>query len=765
MLASANNSFTGSTQLLAGTLRVAVPDFFGATPQALTINFGTAFDIGGFNQHVTTLTVVDGSVLNGAGNNATLNGTAFAVQNGLINASLSGTGTLTKTSSTGIITLAATNSYTGGTAVNAGTLVSGVTGAIPSGGSITIGGGTLDIGATNVTASSVTFSNGGLLGTGTVTGTSFLANGSQTFTVSTVLAGAGATLTKATGTAGVDSVTNGGTLTLTNNNTYTGATVIGPSGAGTQLMGGTVIVSTLANGGTISGIGASGNAASNLVITNGQLIYVGTGANTDRLFTIGAGSFAGILSSGTGSLNFTNTGAISTPGGGTLDLDGTFAGVNTFSPDITGNTNLLKQNSTEWQILGTRGYSGTTTIQKGNLTVDTLANGTQPSSIGVSDSGSGNLLLTGGTLKYIGPGASTDRLFSVNGSSGASIDSSGAGPLVFTNTGQIVQNSSPNQGIQARQLTLTGNNTGINIMMPQLVDGGGTLILGKSGSGFWKITNNNTYTGGTTVSAGTLLTTTNFSNGTLTVTGGTAIVSHQAGINDGSAGMTYLLMNTNGGTASTNNAFNNSTLTISGTGKLDLNNNGMVLDYLTPDQDSAATSPPTSPISTVKSLLVSGAASGSWTGATGISSSDAAASQTSGHPMALGYAEASAITATTIGGRSLDGTDVVVAYTYAGDSNLDGVVDTSDFMALAQNFGKHGSSTTWMTGDFNYDSVVNALDFNLVASNFGAPGRVYRIGAAGAWLGCSRARDAGPARRDRAAGDPPAAAVSNSERR
>ena len=64
---------------------------------------------------------------------------------------------------------------------------------------------------------------------------------------------------------------------------------------------------------------------------------------------------------------------------------------------------------------------------------------------------------------------------------------------------------------------------------------------------------------------------------------------------------------------------------------------------------------------------------------------------------------------------------MVVAYTYAGDSNLDGVVDTSDFMALAQNFGKHGSSTTWMTGDFNYDSVVNALDFNLVASNFGAP--------------------------------------------
>ena len=132
---------------------------------------------------------------------------------------------LTKTSSTGIMALAATNTYTGGTAVNAGTLVSGVTGAIPSGGSITIGGGTLDIGATNVTASSVTFSNGGLVGTsGIVTANSYLANGSQTFTVSAVLAGTGATLTKQAGVLLGDNVTNGRNPDApTANNTYTKA--------------------------------------------------------------------------------------------------------------------------------------------------------------------------------------------------------------------------------------------------------------------------------------------------------------------------------------------------------------------------------------------------------------------------------------------------------------------------------------------------------------------------------------------------------------
>ena len=56
-------------------------------------------------------------------------------------------------------------------------------------------------------------------------------------------------------------------------------------------------------------------------------------------------------------------------------------------------------------------------------------------------------------------------------------------------------------------------------------------------------------------------------------------------------------------------------------------------------------------------------------------------------------------------------------YTYFGDSNLDGKVDTSDFMTLGLNFGATGK--VWATGDFNYDGVVNALDFNAIATNFG----------------------------------------------
>jgi hypothetical protein len=52
-----------------------------------------------------------------------------------------------------------------------------------------------------------------------------------------------------------------------------------------------------------------------------------------------------------------------------------------------------------------------------------------------------------------------------------------------------------------------------------------------------------------------------------------------------------------------------------------------------------------------------------------------------------------------------------------GDANVDGVVDTLDFNALAANFGKN--SVFWRQADFNTDNVVDTLDFNALAANFG----------------------------------------------
>src|SRR5205085_1097629 len=90
-----------------------------------------------------------------------------------------------------------------------------------------------------------------------------------------------------------------------------------------------------------------------------------------------------------------------------------------------------------------------------------------------------------------------------------------------------------------------------------------------------------------------------------------------------------------------------------------------------------------------------------------------------GHAIGVGYAEASGAGAanSTWNGQSVDGDAVLVRYTLAGDSNVDGKVDLTDFTFLAQNFNKSGGAQ-WLEGDYNYDGNVDLTDFTFLASNF-----------------------------------------------
>ena len=72
----------------------------------------------------------------------------------------------------------------------------------------------------------------------------------------------------------------------------------------------------------------------------------------------------------------------------------------------------------------------------------------------------------------------------------------------------------------------------------------------------------------------------------------------------------------------------------------------------------------------------------------------------------------------TVGYADLGNGTTEARFTFPGDATLNGVVDTSDFTLLAQNFDS--TSGVWSSGDFNYDNNVNALDFNALASNFGS---------------------------------------------
>jgi hypothetical protein len=135
------------------------------------------------------------------------------------------------------------------------------------------------------------------------------------------------------------------------------------------------------------------------------------------------------------------------------------------------------------------------------------------------------------------------------------------------------------------------------------------------------------------------------------------------------------------------------------------------------DQDMAVDYTGSSPIATILTYIQNGYAGGAWTGA-GLTSSAAAAASATASKTALGYGEASVVGlgGGTFSGQAVDGTAVLIRYTYAGDANFDGTVDTTDFNNLASNFSQSGKM--WTNGDFNYDNTVDSVDFNLLASNF-----------------------------------------------
>ncbi|MGV3532098.1 MAG: beta strand repeat-containing protein, partial [Chthoniobacteraceae bacterium] len=272
----------------------------------------------------------------------------------------------------------------------------------------------------------------------------------------------------------------------------------------TRINEGVLAVAEINNGGAVSSIGQSSNVASNLLIDGGTLRYIGSGNSSDRLFSIGVAGGT-IDASGSGALNFTNTGVLGLSGGveRTLILTGSNTGANTISatiPDDVGQTYLTKQGAGTWVLNGQNTYSGITNIHGGVLSVRSLANGGLPSGIGQSDSGPGNLILDGGTLRFTGDATTTDRSFTI-GAGGATLDASGAGALTFSSTGPLEFTTAD----QARTLTLTGSNTGNNTLSAPLTNNGtGVTSLTKTGSGTWAITGPSTYTGGTTVSGGTL---------------------------------------------------------------------------------------------------------------------------------------------------------------------------------------------------------------------------------------------------------------------
>lgn len=183
----------------------------------------------------------------------------------------------------------------------------------------------------------------------------------------------------------------------------------------------------------------------------------------------------------------------------------------------------------------------------------------------------------------------------------------------------------------------------------------GSGMLTKSGAGTLTISSPLSYTGATTISAGKLSLATN-----LTSTSGISIAS----------GATLQLQKST--------SINTANLTLAA---------GSILD-ITSNTETFNTSITGHSAATLTSLLKSAYDAGKWDAA-GITSSTAAATRGT----TLGY--------------SVSGSIFTIKYTWLGDANLDGIVNSSDLSAIAP------AGTTWSAGDFNYDGKVNADDYAL----------------------------------------------------
>jgi fibronectin-binding autotransporter adhesin len=376
-----------------GALTVAGPGTVVLTA-ADTYTGGTTINAG-------TLQLGDGVTTGSIIGNVTDNGTlAFDPAASVSFAgAISGTGNLVKLSS-GTVILIGTNTYSGGTTINAGTLQLGdgvtdgsVTGditnngtlefdtiaSVSNGGAISgtgnlvkLGGGLVAL-AGNNTYSGVTTISNGTIQAGSAT--AFSPN--SAFTVNAVLDLNGHS--NAVGSlAGNGTVTNGGgtpaTLTAGGNNANTsfgGILIDGPGGLGLSKTGvGTLILTgtntytggTTINGGTLQ-IGTGGDTGSILgdVVDNAALVVNRSGT----LVLAGAISGTGSLSQiGSGTLNLTGTSTYSgatAVSAGTLQVDG-----------VLGNTAVTVQNGATLAGQGTIGGS-VTILNGGHLAQSSVA--------------------------------------------------------------------------------------------------------------------------------------------------------------------------------------------------------------------------------------------------------------------------------------------------------------------------------------------------------------------------------------------------------
>ncbi|MGC8043158.1 autotransporter-associated beta strand repeat-containing protein [Salmonella enterica] len=440
-LADADDSFTVNTVL------ENVDANSGWNGQSLTKTGAGTLILNAENTYTGSTTISEGTLIAtnvealGTGN-VTDNATLEMNTGGDFDNAISGSGQVVK-SGDETLTLSGANSYTGGTTISGGTLV-----------------------ASNVEA----------LGTGDITDNATLElNAGGDF---------------ANNIGGTGSVVKSGdkTLTLSGSNTYTG---------GTTISGGTLVASN------VEALG-SGDVTDNATLemnTGGDFAnnIGGTGSvvkSGDETLTLsGANSYTGGTTISGGTLVASNVEALGTgdvTNNATLELN---TGGD-FDNAISGSGQVVKSGDKTLTLSGINSYTGGTTISGGTLVasnVDALGSGdvTDNATLELNTGGDFDNAI-GGTGSVVKSGDKTLTLSGANSYTGGTTISGGT--LVASNvealgSGDVTDNATLELN--------TGGDFANNI--------GGTGSVVKSGDKTLTLSGTNSYTGGTTISGGTLV--------------------------------------------------------------------------------------------------------------------------------------------------------------------------------------------------------------------------------------------------------------------
>ncbi|OAI47894.1 hypothetical protein AYO45_05505, partial [Gammaproteobacteria bacterium SCGC AG-212-F23] len=585
-LSSSSNSYTGATTINGGIVSIAADTALGtapgsATPGQLTLNNGTLETTANF-----TLSANRGIALGASGGTISTDPSTTLTYNGII----AGSGALTK-AGTGILVMGGTNTYSGATNINAGTLAVTADSALgtTAAGTTIASGATLDFRNVSYSTTEGLTSNGGTIATSTGT-SSFAGNIDLASNSSVDVSGTQLTLSGIISDTGTLTKSSNGTLVLSGTNTYSGATTINggtvsiaaDSGLGTApgstsaaaitLGGGTlettatftlnstrgITLTSGAGGGTLSvdpattltynGIIAGTNAADTFTKAGTGTLSLG-GPNTYAGgTTISAGTISlttvnrlptGTALSVSGTLNLngvsqqvasvTGSGTVTGSGAGTFTVNN--SGSDTFAGLLSGSLALTKSNSGTLTLSNTNSYTGATTINGGVVEI------TNSSALGTS----AVTVASGGTLQVDNGLTISNNIVSLSGTGSAS-----QGALVGKSSGSdMTISGNITLGADATIATSVSNGTALNlsgllntagfnvtfqdasastINVSNVISGsGGVIQAGADTNSVLTLSGNNTYTGATNINSGILRVSTDGALGT--TASGTTIAS------------------------------------------------------------------------------------------------------------------------------------------------------------------------------------------------------------------------------------------------